>query len=122
MDLRTKSIDDSIVVIEEVGNGEIIALDYQPGNGTRYCLVVTKMTRLGPELLSSFGRSGPTWLVSWMSGSEGKAMTCGGGFLHFNYVREKLRCSESDAIVIAEIVGRLTGQKYVSCDEMHARV
>lgn len=117
LDLRTKDIDDSITIIEE--DPRTIAVEYQPGNGTRYTLTITTLSRFdSDEFLKCIGREGPTWLLVWLNGSTGKAMTFGRGLLHYNYVRDKLECSISDAIVIAEIVGRLTKNEHVSCDEI----
>ena len=115
LELRTKSVDDSITIIEE--RGPLIAIEYQPGNGSRYCLVITKLDPLGDEFLQSIGRQGKTWVLTWLAGSKGKSMTFGDGLLHFNYVQEKLDCSRSDAIVIAEIAGQLTKNDYVSCEQ-----
>jgi hypothetical protein len=40
-----------------------------------------------------------------------------GVLLHWEYVREKLKVSAADAVVLAELIGFVTGRTYVSSDE-----
>lgn len=101
--------------------GQTQLVEYAPGNGTRYVLVVADLTSLGEDL-QRIGRTKdePCYLVAWVNGGSGKAMTVGSGLLHHRYVREKLECSVSDAVVLAELIGWLCDVEAVSCEDFAA--
>lgn len=40
-----------------------------------------------------------------------------GGLLHWEYVREKLKVAAADAVVLAELIGFVTGRTYVPSEE-----
>lgn len=103
----------------EAGPGPVKLFEYCPGNGTRYVLLVTDVSKMSDEALKHMGRSGDRcYVVSHLNGGAGHSMTVGGGdFLHYNYVREKLKVNEVDAVVIAEIVAFMCQLKAVSCEE-----
>ncbi len=107
-----KPMEDAIVFLEEGPSG--IFVDFQPGNGTRYLIGLTKFsdgandypqTRKATGGISSGG-----WLMTWIN--------CGRccvlqpeGFLWPNYLQEKIGGSLADAIVLSRLVAHLTFRK-----------
>lgn len=120
-ELRQKSIQESIV--GKSGRPSSRVIDYCPGNGTRYLLVISDLGGIEKWGLDLLGRTGRCYLVSWMNGGvSGRCMTVGSSdFLHYSYVREKLGCSEVDAVVLAEAIAHFCGLTAVSCEQYEAR-
>lgn len=116
---RTISSARNLQGCEEKFPGGTMLVDYCPGNGTRYVLVVTDLTSLDEDL-KLLGRDGEKQChqIAWMNGGAGKAITIGGhDFLHYSYVRNKFQCSEVDAVVLAELIGYLVDRPAMSCEE-----
>lgn len=111
MSLRTKSIEDAFRLEYRMEAGAHY-VDYQPGNGTRYCLLIVHSTAPLTPTIDPGG-----YLVTDLN--SGRSMLLQpGGFLHFRYVKEKLNLrSEADAVVVAELLGHLTGRPCVSCED-----
>jgi len=111
--MRTKSIETAIVA-EHTAPAPVTVLEYQPGNGTRYHLHVTDLRSHldgAPPALNAYAGHG-AWYVALYTEGRGTCMLVAdtGGYLSPGYVSEKLRVSEGDAVVLAEIIARYTGR------------
>jgi hypothetical protein len=120
MELRTKAtVAEGITKQSEAEGARFV--EYQPGNGTRYVLVLTELGRLGPEACTAcgLGREGTGVLVSWVNGFRAPSMVVpsDGGYLAPNYVERKLNSSMADAVVLAELIGTLLGCEFMSCED-----
>jgi len=121
MEYRTKStIEESITRDHRLADGARL-VEYQPGNGTRYILLVNRVE--GPsgarELLSLPDVGG--WIISRLIGHQTSVLVhSAGGTMHWSYVMEKFRCGRADAVVLAELIGHLTGIHAMSCAEVRA--
>lgn len=72
-------------------------VEYCPGNGTKYALLVGKAENQPGE--------DPKLFISWMRSNWGTcAIFVPGVFKHYSYVSEKLQCPEADARVIAHFI------------------
>lgn len=84
-------------------------LEYQPGNGTRYVLMFTKVPQAACD---GIGANKSSWLVSLPDGAHSGhcAVFKEGGWLDPSYVMEKLgfKLSQTDdVLVLTEIIGRI---------------
>lgn len=97
--MRTTSIPGGIKSMIPCGNATVV--EYQPGNGSRYHLVVTNLREVGAGLV-----------VALMTEGHGTCMTVmpGAGYLAASYVREKLKVGLGDSVVLAELIAHLTGR------------
>ena len=119
-DLRTNpSVDGGISLESRAGDGTRTVV-YQPGNGTRYVLVITDLSELPGEAKAELGHGGNVpglFMITRMVRWGGKSMLVAGP-IHWKEVREaKLATGVSDAVVLAEVIGYLTGFKAMSCQE-----
>lgn len=114
MDLRTKPLTDSFVEMEDCADTTVV--NYQPGNGSRYTIVVTRITHPKACKVLNFSDSAVVVNVLGM----GSMVIATHGYLTYGYVQQKLKCSLSDAIVLAEVIGHLTGREAMSCEEYEA--
>lgn len=111
MSLReVPTVDDGITERSVSPDGSVIVVVYQPGNGTRYTVVFTDLRNLSNPFLG-VGQ----WLVNVLG--VGAMQSYSNGYLAYDYVQEKLRCGVADAVVLAELIGRELGRKYVTCEE-----
>jgi hypothetical protein len=97
-------------------------IEYQPGNGTRYLLLF--LDCYWPEQDKKiFGFPENAVLVVWMGHGQ-MWVQRNDALLHPNYVKEKLKCSEPDAYVLAEVIGHMTQRPTLSAydDSMPAEV
>lgn len=127
-DIRTKAtVREGIVLDESVGEPhDTRIVEYQPGNGTRYVLVITELA--GPytdervRYALGTGNERATHLVAKLNAGAGTAMLVGGvdHFLHYTSVMEKLGVGISDAVVLAELLGELLNLRHMTCAEFEA--
>jgi len=110
--MRTKSIEASIKA-EHTASAPVTVLEYQPGNGTRYLLHITDLRALSeaPPQVTAYAGHGAYYVALYTEG-RGTCMTVAdtGGYLAPSYVAAKLKVSEGDAVVLAEIIARYTGR------------
>lgn len=79
-----------------------------PGNGTRYTILVTPIT--DPDALRDLGASDGSVVVSLWPHSRNSASAIfrrRAGYLAPQYVAEKLRVGDADAEALAAIIGEL---------------
>jgi len=99
--MRTKTIPEAIKSVQ--ANGQSTTIEYQPGNGTRYRVILIDNTKTLDGC----------YIVALMTEGHGTCMTVmpGGGYLSAGYVREKLKVGLGDAVVLAELIAHLTGRR-----------
>lgn len=110
--MRTKNIEESIINrTDEPGR---ILLEYQPGNGTRYVLLLTRVPDGAQDVVGC--RAG-SWVVSLVDGAlSGRCCVLApDGYLSPSYVAEKLRMDartqRDDLMVLTEVIGHLLGRE-----------
>jgi hypothetical protein len=81
-----------------VVNGQLHII-FQPGNGTRYELLLIKVEATIPF---HSGKNLEQWLLVWAE--HGYMVILDGSSLHPSYVKEKLNTSFTDAVVITAII------------------
>lgn len=122
---KRSSVEKGMVVYDEFPSPTSVIkfVEYQPGNGTRYVLVITDLSCLTVDALKSIGTrtDRSTYLVTKVEGNPGVMTVGGSDFLHYSYVADKFKCSISDAVVLAELLGYLLNLKHVSCEEFTAK-
>jgi hypothetical protein len=120
LDVRTKkTIEEGIQIREERGDSTFLL--YAPENGTIYLVVIQKIGGCSPKMKDRMGLGidDGGWLVTYM-GSVSTSMVViddPGGLLHWEYVRRKLHVGAADAVVLAELVGFVTGRAYIPSEE-----
>jgi hypothetical protein len=107
LDIRTnKTIPEGIVShVQRNPSGIIHDIRYAPGNGTGYHLIFVKLDE-------------DNWLVTLMNTMHSMIVVKSTRILHYTYVSEKLGCSISDGICLAEIIGLITDRPFVTCDDV----
>lgn len=123
-DLRTKKTVEEGIQLRE-GDEDSIFILYAPGNGTNYLVSLQSFSVCGPKMKEriGIGSTGEGWLVTYLSPVFAVSMVITHiGLLHWEYVWEKLRITTSDAVVLAELIGHVTGRPYISCEEFLAGV
>ncbi len=98
-------------------------VEWQPGNGTWYRLMFTPLT---PKLVEAagfdFGGNDGCYLITWcIPGEPGNSYVFqNGGFLHYEYVQEKL-CSKKgsrvDASELTRIIALMLGRECKLCTD-----
>jgi hypothetical protein len=90
---------------------------YEPGNGTRYEVVVSRLPS-GSNRILGCDPEVPNFVCSWLN-DVGKCMiVAGDGYLDHSYVMEKMHISSvADAMVLTELFGYLLGIQYSSMSE-----
>lgn len=111
--MRTKTFGESIKA-ELTASAPVTVLEYQPGNGTRYLLHITDLRGVlseAPPQVTAYAGHGAYYVALYTEG-RGTCMTVAGtgGYLAPGYVAAKLKVSEGDAVVLAEIIARYTGR------------
>jgi hypothetical protein len=107
--------------------GSVAMLRYEPGNGYSYNIVLTPLAELSEQARGIIGAPRGSVLVTWIDPMAMVGNRMPGGvsmivdrqpeaFLHYTYVREKLGCRTSDAIVLAELLGHLLQVRSFSCE------
>lgn len=121
LDVRTKTtIEEGIKLREDRGDSTFLL--YAPGNGTKYAVLIQRSSLYSPELKDRLGLGvdGDGWIATYLNGLPMVSMVVAdhqGELLHWKYVREKLKVSEADAVVLAELLGHVTGRTYIPSEE-----
>lgn len=98
-------------IIRDVTLGNIRVVQYEPGNSTRYEVLVSDFRGI------AFGGSGPEggWVVAY---GDRSMVIPQGVFLHWTWVGKQLKIvSVSDCVVLAELLGHLLDLSAISCEE-----
>lgn len=95
-------------VLTDSRDGRARAVEYRPRRGTRYSLVLTDLGGMP---------GAPDGVLVWVAGLGSMVLPSGGGPVRHGRVQDSLRCSVTDAVVIAELLGHLTGRGATSAEE-----
>ena len=119
LDVRTKAtVEEGIKVREEL-EGRLF-ISYAPGNGTAYHLLFTKLNGFCESVTDLIGVGPKCWLVTVLNQEPRPSVLISdnGQLLHWSYVGEKLELRTPDAVVVAELIGHITGRPYITGDEV----
>jgi hypothetical protein len=124
-ELRTKSIEESIVKDVPMGHSMTVpehqapvrVVEYCPGDGTRYELV---FTRLGNTV--SGARDSMLVTLTSFRGCPSMLVEIDNGFLAPHYVAEKMDIHNASAVTLAEIIAHYTRRDAYTPDEYRAHV
>ena len=116
MELRTKTLEDSIVKRAERGGHTWI--EAHPGDGTRYVLCFTDLDELPGSSKATTGGEGFV-LVTSMADSHSMRSMCVGkdSLLHWTRVEERLGSTMVSSVTLAELIAHVIGCRCVSRDE-----
>jgi hypothetical protein len=112
-ELRTRpDVESGIRVDEEAGGTRI--LSYEPGNGRRYGIVLTDLAplRKAEQAIGSDGGA-----LAYVSNYGRGVILPEGEPVHYHAVQAALRCSVFDAVVLAEMLGRVLGEECTTVDQ-----
>jgi len=101
-------------------SGACTFVSYCPGNGTKYDLMFTELTSFSDGAKDLMGVSEKCWLVTSLNQEPRPSalITNNGQLLHWAYVGEKLGLRTPDAVVVAELIGHITGRPYITGEEV----
>jgi len=115
-EMRTKpSVEAGIKSDSTDGRARVV--DYQPGNGTRYVLVLTSLSGHPSQekVLTREDQCALVWVQNfkrgWIAGFGGTNL------VHYSDIQKHLGCSIMDAVSLAEIIGFLLNRPCVSVDD-----
>jgi hypothetical protein len=111
LDVRTKTTVEEGLDTFEDKPARVMMVDYQPGNGTRYCLSIVDTSSFSSGVNFWLGFEGNGWVVTDLNAHR-SMMVNSGGYLSAGYVAEKLKCCAADAYVLAELLGKLLGRDH----------
>ena len=98
----------------DTGESEVRVIAYEPGNGTRYVVVLCRLPQ--STLVDEALGGEPEYLV-WVKNYGGAmVLECGTPVDHLDVMRA-LRCSVFDAVVLAELIGWATRRRAISVEE-----
>lgn len=113
LDVRTKPTVEAGIVKEIAVSANVMLYDYQPGNGTRYVIMIMSVENMGMRRALAFGNH-HGWVVTHINGSEKTSML----LPEYVQVTPDLIDTElgvrnkSDAYVIAEFIADVCGLKF----------
>jgi hypothetical protein len=112
LDLRTKPTVVSGIVFD-YDTPEVRFIDYQPGNGTRYWLMIVSTIDFSSEVNKKLGftEDGHGYIITDIN--SGRTIVLNStGFIAVNWLQSKLDCAISDAYVLTELLGELLDREY----------
>ena len=106
-------------VVASYRNGPVTFMEYQPGNGTRYQIVISSFVNLSAEVTDRIGCECDSVLVSLLNfpGVSPMIVKPNGGLLHYGYVMEKMKLGMGDAVAIAILIGWFLGRPAIQWKE-----
>jgi hypothetical protein len=123
IEVRTKAtVEEGIKVREEL-EGRLF-ISYAPGNGTAYHLLFTKLNGFCESITDLIGVGPKCWLVTLLNQEPrlSALISDNGQLLHWSYVGEKLNLETPDAVVVAELIGHITGRPYITGEEVMSEI
>lgn len=110
-DFRTKATVEAGITIDEK-IGEVRFVEYQPGNGTRYHLMLTNVTVFPKAVRDALGVGDGGVVVSFPLGNYRTSTLSSYGYLARSYVAEKIGSQNvSDVAVLTELLAFLLERK-----------
>ena len=115
LDLRTKpTVQAGIVLLDKV-------VVYEPGNGTRYTMLITEVSKFGFSDTArdalGLGTMSGGFVVAWPHLPYQTLIYTAGSYLAPNWMRNKVGCTLADAVVLCELLAYLTDCQAMSCEE-----
>jgi len=124
LSLRTKStIEEGITYRERLPDGREV-VEYQPGDGSRYLLIISPLDDFTQCTCDRIGVShGDGVIVTHASdpGDPRSLITHRGATIAYSWLRPKFRTTLASAITLAELVAFLIDGKALSCEEAQRR-
>lgn len=118
MGLRTKpTVTDGIKLNDTVEGPGVQVYVYEPGNGTRYTVILSPLDNLSRAALETLGCGCGSNNYSVNVVGVGSMLLTGRGYLSADYVQAKLRCSYADSRVLAEFLACVCGREALSAFE-----
>lgn len=119
LETRTKATVEEGIKLREELEGRLF-VSYTPGNGTIYHLLLTKLNGFCELVTDLIGIGPKCWLVTLLNQEPRPSalISDNGQLLHWSYVGEKLNLRTPDAVVVAELIGHLTGRPYITGEEV----
>lgn len=119
LDIRTKATVEEGIRVRQEMEGRLF-VSYEPGNGTRYLLLLTKLDGFSESVTELIGVGPKCWSVTLLNREPHPLVfiSDNGQLLHWSYVSEKLGLRIPDAVVVAELIGHLTGRPYITGEEV----
>lgn len=119
LELRTKpTVQDGIVLREKNGSQLVI---YEPGNGTRYTMLITQITPFGftdkARDALGLGKRSIGYVVAWPHLRYQSLTYTAGSYLAPIWLCEKTGCTLADAVVLCELLAYLTDCTAQTCEE-----
>lgn len=116
-ELRTKSgVQESIVRLEH--NDHTTFVVYEPGNGTRYRLLLVRMSQFSEEARDVLGLGKTQGYVLAFPDSHYRTLTySAGSYLAPLWFSNRVGCSLADAVVLCELLAHLTDCQAQTCEE-----
>jgi hypothetical protein len=115
MDFRTKpTVDAGITIFEQMPVGDARFVEYQPGNGTRYQLILMNTRPYPKKVNEALGLDQEGGVIVSFPLGKYQTMTLSnsGGYLSRGYVAEKIGTdNRSDVAVLTELLGHLLNRK-----------
>lgn len=122
---RTKATVEEGIVLQD-GHANVVIMDYQPGNGTRYELIFTRIpyTPNRAYILGEWATRGAVWMV-YLKNIQTKRnpifVETGNHPLDWRDVWSSMDgfgISQNDAVCLAEVIAHVTGRPCKSAEEM----
>lgn len=119
LNVRTKKTVKEGIRVQEEFEGRLF-VSYEPGNGTRYILLFTKLDGFSEGVGDLIGVGPKCWVVTYLNRDPRPSalISDNGQLLHWSYVGKKLQLRTPDAVVVAELIGHITGRPYITGDEV----
>lgn len=117
MELRTKAtVQDGFVEWGCCEGTEFVI--YEPGNGTRYCLLIQYTGRFSSGSRDALGLgTGHGYIVAFPNSFYRTLTYTAGSYLAPIWLHEKTGCTLADAVVLCELLAYLTNCTAQTCEE-----
>ena len=123
LDLRTKpTVEAGIHHREKLEDGRDV-VEYTPGDGTRYLVIISPLTGFSDQTRSKVGISENSVIVTLASnpGFPTSMVTHRGAFVHYSHVQERLGTTLASSVTLAELLAYLLDGNSFSCEEVQAQ-
>jgi hypothetical protein len=99
-------------IVQDLTEGGVRLVDYQPGNGTRYGVVLTHVgAPFTAEHRERAGLFGGSQTILTMPLLNRCAVLPASGTIDYPMLMSRMGCTESTAVIVAELVAHLLGRK-----------
>lgn len=123
LNLRTKpTVEAGIRHREKFEDGRDV-VEYTPGDGTRYLVIISPLTGFSDQTRSKVGIGENSVIVTLASnpGFPTSMVTHYGAFVHYLQVQERLGTTLASSVTLAELLAYLLDGKAFSCEEVQTQ-